>query len=422
MSISKDPEQSNYDVAIVGGGLTGAALALSLADLQLKVVLLDQQNLEQLCETNTPVRDTADSSFSPEDFGARVSALTPASINLLEELGAWQNVKLDSFLPYQAMHVWDELGTASINFQAKDLNRESLGAMVENRNVVRALYTELTNQSNVDMKLGDGVSKAIVSSSDSSTNAQIELASGESISSKLLVVADGAGSRVRTMLGYEMREWDYNHHAIVTTVQTSNSHENTAWQRFSEGGPLAFLPLQDPGRSQRFSSIVWSLKTSVAEQYMEMDDAAFSQVLGRGIEERLGEIEAVSKRFCFPLRQRHAKQYTKANTVLIGDAAHSIHPLAGQGVNLGFKDVEALSAVIQQALKDKVFIADASVLKRYQRQRQGDNLLMMGVMEGFKRFFENENPVLRLVRNVGMKLVDDAAPVKKQIIRQAMGL
>jgi len=199
-------------------------------------------------------------------------------------------------------------------------------------------------------------------------------------------------------------------------------HGNTARQRFSENGPIAFLPLQDAASSEHFCSIVWSQKIAQAEKLIALSDEEFSAKLGDEIEGVLGKVEQCSKRFSFPLKQRHAKSYVKPGLVLIGDAAHTIHPLAGQGVNLGFKDVAVLSEMMHIADKNDFDVNQPLLLDRYQRQRQGDNLLMMSAMEGFKRLFEQSDPVVRLLRNVGLNWVDKQSFIKNQIAKHAMGL
>jgi 2-octaprenylphenol hydroxylase len=205
-------------------------------------------------------------------------------------------------------------------------------------------------------------------------------------------------------------------------VETEKKHDMTALQRFSESGPLAFLPLADEQAGQRFCSIVWSQETSRARYLMGLDDVAFLAELEQSIEARLGRLVSVSARHAIPLRQRHAKGYVKPGLVLVGDAAHTIHPLAGQGVNLGFKDVKVLSDLLKMAEARNLDVNDALLLKRYQRQRQGDNLLMMAAMEGFKRLFAQPDPLVRWLRNTGMEWVNGQRFLKNQLARHAMGL
>lgn len=246
------------------------------------------------------------------------------------------------------------------------------------------------------------------------------LQTGERLTTRLLVAADGGQSRVRELAGFATREWSYGQRAIVTTVQTQRAHQNTAWQRFLPTGPLAFLPL--PGKEQDCCSIVWSASNEYAEKLLALDDAAFGEALAEAFEHRLGAIQKLAPRYSFPLQQRHSTRYVKPGVALIGDAAHVIHPLAGQGANLGIQDVHALAEELQRALARGLPPGSTAVLERYQRRRMGSNLLMMGAVEGFKRLFAESSLPVRWLRNAGMRRLDALTPVKSHIMRQAMGL
>jgi 2-octaprenylphenol hydroxylase len=402
------------DVAIMGAGMVGTALALSLKDTSLSVVLIDGQVSEQL-QTESELSD------SVENFKPRVSAITRATQNLLSDIGVWGSINPLQILPYQKMHVWDQLGSAEINFDAAELYCDALGFIVENQTLVSSLHHRARDQANLTEYFGC-LLENITPSTDMAGAHILNLDNGQKIHCDLLVAADGANSKVRNTLGMATREWDYQQHAIVATVQTEKSHGHVARQRFSESGPLAFLPLQDKHASEKFCSIVWSVQSDQAEKLMAQSDEQFKQTLEIELESRLGKLEAISKRYSYPLRQRHAKSYVRPGVVLIGDAAHSIHPLAGQGVNLGFKDVKALSQILLKADQEEIPINHQSLLNRYNRERQGDNLIMMGVMEGFKRIFEQKNPLVRWLRNTGFSWVDKQGLVKKQIVQRAMGL
>ena len=238
------------------------------------------------------------------------------------------------------------------------------------------------------------------------------------------IAADGANSKVRELSEFDTREWNYDHHAIVTTVKTEKKHKLTALQRFIETGPLAFLPLSINANDseQNYCSIVWSSIPDRTEELISLNDEAFCLELGRSIESRLGAIEWCDKRFAFPLRQRHAVDYVKHNVVLIGDAAHSIHPLAGQGVNLGFMDAATLANELLHGREIGRELNDLTVLSRYQRKRIGQNLGMMWMMEGFKHLFAEQALPVRWLRNIGMTSVDNLSVVKNHLARRAMGL
>tara|TARA_R110002073_G_scaffold69453_5_gene172412 strand:+ start:29 stop:1267 length:1239 start_codon:yes stop_codon:yes gene_type:complete len=404
----------NVDIAIVGAGLVGAALAASLKNCGLTIALIDHQTQESL-QQNLRIAS------SVNEFEPRVSALTLASQSLLKEIGVWEKINPKQIQDYQKMKVWDELGTAAIEFDSAELYQDSLGCILENKLIISALHSTLAFQKNIKPFLGNKLNSIQLLEGEIDQH-RLTLDNGQLIQCKLLVAADGANSRVRQWASIPTREWDYQHEAIVATIKTSKKHQNTAWQRFSETGPLAFLPLADEGETQQFCSIVWSQETAHAKSLMTLSDDDFLHVLAKSIEFKLGDLDAVSTRYAIPLRQRHAKIYVKPGLVLLGDAAHTIHPLAGQGVNLGFKDVKALSEVLKEAEQQSVDVNNMVLLKRYQRQRQGDNLLMMGAMEGFKRLFEQPDPIVRWLRNTGMSWVNKQDFLKNQIAKHAMGL
>ncbi|NKI18764.1 UbiH/UbiF/VisC/COQ6 family ubiquinone biosynthesis hydroxylase [Spongiibacter sp. KMU-166] len=399
----------SFDLIVVGAGMAGAAVALAMAEENLKVALIDGQKMP---EGWPPVLDD-----SVLDYDARVSALTAASRQFLDELGVWQGIVERRACAYRDMEVWDAEGTGRIHFSAAEVNQSALGHIVENR-LVNAGLLEALRASRVQCVLGAPVK----SYRREAGRGVLELEDGRRLGSPLVVAADGANSRLREAGGFQTREWNYHHHAIVCTVETESPHQDRAWQRFLPEGPLAFLPLADAAGSGRYCSIVWSALPDVATQLMGLDDDAFAQSLTRHFEGRLGEVLACSKRFSFPLRQRHAVDYVKDGIVLVGDAAHTIHPLAGQGINLGFADAQALADELKRALRRGLMLSDNVALARYQRRRKGDNLAMMAAMEGFQHLFESPAMPLRLARNLGMSLLDRAVPLKRQIIARAMGL
>ncbi|MNZ45001.1 2-octaprenylphenol hydroxylase [compost metagenome] len=291
-----------------------------------------------------------------------------------------------------------------------------LGHIVENRVVQDALLERL-HQSTIGLVPGARLEQLRHSGEDW----LLTLADGREIRTPLLVAADGANSAVRRLAGCATREWDYLHHAIVTSVRCEKEHQATAWQRFTDDGPLAFLPLSLEG-DRHWCSIVWSTTPEQAERLMALDDDGFCAALGRAFEERLGPVEKADPRLCIPLRQRHAKRYVEPGLALIGDAAHTIHPLAGQGVNLGFLDAATLAEVLLHAHERGERIADERVLSRYERRRMPHNLAMMAAMEGFERLFQADPLPLRWLRNAGLSLVDRHHEAKGVFVRQALGL
>ena len=392
------------DLIIVGAGMVGSALALALEHSGLEILVVDGGPLS--------VRPfAAEGAFEP-----RVSALSAASQRILERLGVWDGIAARRVSPYRDMRVWDGSGTGSVHFSAASVHAEVLGHIVENRAVQDALLDRLH-----DSQIGLLGSARLEQLRRSGDGWLLTLADGRELRAPLLVAADGANSAVRRLAGCATREWDYLHHAIVTSVRCERPHQATAWQRFTDDGPLAFLPLARQG-DEHWCSIVWSTVPAEAERLMALDDEAFRHELGKAFEWRLGQVTAVDPRICIPLRQRHAKRYVESGLALIGDAAHSIHPLAGQGVNLGFLDAAVLAEVLLHALQRGEQPNDVRVLSRYERRRMPHNLAMMAAMEGFERLFQADPLPLRLLRNSGLNWVDELPDAKALFVRRALGL
>ncbi|MGY8828108.1 MAG: 2-octaprenyl-3-methyl-6-methoxy-1,4-benzoquinol hydroxylase [Pseudomonadales bacterium] len=392
------------DLIIVGAGMVGSALALALQDQGLEILLVDGSPLSV-------------KPFDPQAaFEPRVSALSVASQRILERLGVWEGIAARRVCPYGEMQVWDGSGTGQIHFSAASVHAESLGHIVENRVVQDALLERLH-----DSSIGLLPSARLEQLRRSGEGWLLSLNDGRELRAPLVIAADGANSAVRRLAGCATREWDYLHHAIVTSVRCAKPHQATAWQRFTDDGPLAFLPLAGPA-GEHWCSIVWSVTPTEAERLMALDDAGFRRALGFAFEHRLGEVLQADPRLCIPLRQRHAKRYVEDGLALIGDAAHSIHPLAGQGVNLGFLDVAVLAEVLLHAMQRGERLSDVKVLSRYERRRMPHNLAMMAAMEGFERLFQADPLPVRWLRNSGLNWVDDQPEAKALFVRQALGL
>ena len=406
-------KQTDFDIIIVGAGLVGAVMALSLKSLcqdRLRVGIADRQAFD---ESKICFRAT------PDQFDPRVSALTVRSQQILQDLDVLPVVQQMRLCPYQHMQVWDGEGTGSIHFDAASLGQPQLGAIVENSVVLAGMHQALAGMDS----LSSLIPCSLESIEKTGQGIVVHSAEGESYSTRLLIAADGANSRVREMMQFPTREWDYQHTAIVTTVKTGEPHQQTAWQRFMTTGPLAFLPLRHHQEDQQqYCSIVWSVVPEQAEQLMQLDDEAFCQALGRAFEHRLGTVEWCDRRFQLPLRQRHATSYYQEGVALIGDAAHTIHPLAGQGVNLGFLDAVELAAQLEKGIAAGREIDDVKLLARYQRERKANNLGMMWMMEGFKHLFADQHPPVQWLRNAGLDAVDSFGLLKNELARRAMGL
>ncbi len=400
-----------FDLVIAGGGIVGATLACLLDELELRVALVEQRLPEEgeLAFRGAELR-----------FDARVSALNESSRQVLGDVGVWSGIRAARCCDYREMQVWDAEGTGSIHFSAAALGAESLGTIVENSIVLAELYERLRGQENLSI-----VSPFTSAALETGAGGEVVLVgeSGRRLQAGLLVGADGGNSAVRRLAKISSAEWEYGQSALVTTVRTARSHELTAWQRFLETGPLAFLPLAAAEESEfRHSSIVWSTLPDEAEELVQMPDEQFRARLAAAIEHRLGDVEWSDRRYSFPLRQRHADSYVKDNIVLAGDAAHTIHPLAGQGVNLGVRDVAVLAEEIRAGLAAGRLLNDPVVLRRYERRRKIDNLGMMWAMEGLHRLFGAQPLPLRWLRNSGLNLVDRAAPLKNFLARRAIGV
>jgi len=355
--------------------------------------------------------------FDPQAaFEPRVSALSTASQRILDRLGVWEGITTRRASPYTDMHVWDGSGTGQIHFSAASLHAETLGHIVENRVVQDALLDRLH-----DCDLGLLANARLEHMRRSGDDWLLTLADGRTLRAPLVIAADGANSAVRRLTGVATREWDYLHHAIVTSVRSTRPHRMTAWQRFTDNGPLAFLPLERDGQHD-WCSIVWSTTPEEAQRLMALDDSEFCNELERAFEGQLGPVLSADPRLCVPLRQRHAKRYVAEGLALIGDAAHTIHPLAGQGVNLGFLDAAVLAEVLLHAAGRGERLADVKVLSRYERRRMPHNLALMAAMEGFERLFQADPLPVRWLRNTGLKLVDRLPEAKALFVREALGL
>lgn len=391
-----------FDVIIVGGGMVGAALALALDRVGLKTALIDQQSLQpSTLAANAP-------------WHRRVSALTEASVNLFKYLGAWESMVAQRVCPYTHMVVWDGEGTGEVAFDAQSVPYSQLGFIVENEVIRNGLLQQLA-ATNVH-SFGDQAHLEY-SLSLTSEGGEVTLANGDVLNAPLLVASDGAESALRRLSGIASNQKDYKHHAIVTTVETELGHQHSARQAFLETGPLAFLPLQ----GQHYCSIVWSLTPGAADRVEALNDGAFCLALERAFEGRAGKILHTDHRLRFPLRQRHARQYHRRGVVLVGDSAHTIHPLAGQGANLGFMDAAVLAEELARALRRGDDFFAPHILDRYQRRRKAHNTAMMLAMVGFQNLFAADNPGIRWARNTGLRLTNRLPLLKELFVQQAMG-
>lgn len=401
----------SYDLIIVGAGIVGQTLAIGAAKEGLKVALIDSADKPHL-DTNSTLENN-----EAIVFGARVSAISLASQVLLENLNAWDNISRKK--AYTHMHVWDKNGFGDIKFDVNSVrqtghNNLALGHIIENNVVNAALYSELQSYQNIDSYFSAQVTHMETTQQSALLNFTTQDEISVIASAKLLVGADGANSKVRETFGFKHTFWDYDHHAIVANVTTEHSHQNTARQAFTPFGPLAFLPLPDSHQS----SIVFSQQSDEAKRLMTLNDRDFEKALQVAIDNHYGKLALNTSRVSFGLRMRYARQWTCKHVAIIGDAAHTIHPLAGQGANLGLSDVATMLELIKQ---HKDTLGEVSMLRKYERCRKAEALKVIATMEGFKQLFDGEQPIKKWVRNMGLLSANSLPGIKAFFIDQAMG-
>ena len=387
-----------WDVIIVGGGMVGAALAVGLGKENFNILLLERQqpNLQW----------DPDSAYQP-----RVSALTRASENILKNLNAWQGIESRRYHPFSSMYVWDEITPAEMQFSAVDMGEPNLGYTVENNIVQAALWESMIQLSNVSVLLGEKLEKLDLQSQQ----ACLVLEGGVELKADLVVAADGAMSQVRQLANIGLETHDYEQCAVVGCVKTELSHQDTCWQRYRKEGPFAFLSMVN-----NVSSVAWYLPTDKMEWALSLSDKEYSKAITQASGEKLGAVTEVAERTAFPLVRRHAEHYVKPHLALVGDAAHTINPQAGQGVNLGFLDAAALIETLVEARQKNKPIGQFSVLRRYERWRRGDNALVQRSMEGFDWLFKQDASLKATFRKTMMPLANQATPLKNWLMSQAL--
>ncbi len=385
------------DVAIAGGGMIGAACALALARNGFEVALIEAREPQ-------PWR-----AEDPEDL--RVIALAPSSAKLLDELGVWNTVRDARVSPYSRMRVWDAESGAELMFDAVNEGRAELGWIVENKLLLWTLWQAL-DRAGVRRVCPNEVRDFEVRGD----RVSLDMNEDETLPARLLVIADGVKSTLRDKAGIQTRGRDYAQRAVVAHVMTQRSHEATAWQRFVPDGPIALLPLRD-GRS----SIVWTLPEAEAQRVLAVDDSTFCEAIGVATDFRLGRIMETTPRASFSLRLQLAQAYASERCVLLGDAAHAVHPLAGQGANLGLRDVAELVSVLSDARDANRDFTAMHVLNRYARRRRSADTLDALSFDALARLFALRAPPLVTLRGIGMRVVDALTPLKRRLADHAAG-
>ncbi|HKS35504.1 MAG TPA: FAD-dependent 2-octaprenylphenol hydroxylase [Enterobacteriaceae bacterium] len=390
----------SVDVAIVGGGMVGLAVACGLQGSGLRVAVLEQHPPQPLAADAPPA--------------LRVSAINGASEKLLTHLGVWSNIVAQRASCYHGMEVWEKDSFGRIAFNDESMGYSHLGHIVENAVIHSALWQKAQSCADVTLLAPAELQQVVWGEND----AFLTLKDGTMLTARLVVGADGARSWLRDKADIPLTFWDYRHHAMVATIRTAEPHGAVARQAFHGDGILAFLPLSDP----HLCSIVWSLSPQEAERLQQAPEDEFNRALSVAFDNRLGLCQVESERQLFPLTGRYARQFAAHRLALVGDAAHTIHPLAGQGVNLGFMDAAELIDELRRLHRQGKDIGQHLYLRRYERSRKHSAAVMLAGMQGFRNLFAGDNPGLKLLRDVGLKLADTLPGVKPQLIRQAMGL
>ncbi|EAA3560636.1 FAD-dependent 2-octaprenylphenol hydroxylase [Shigella sonnei] len=390
----------SVDVAIVGGGMVGLAVACGLQGSGLRVAVLEQRVPEPLAADAPPQ--------------LRVSAINAASEKLLTRLGVWQDILSRRASCYHGMEVWDKDSFGHISFDDQSMGYSHLGHIVENSVIHYALWNKAQQSSDITLLAPAELQQVAWGENETF----LTLKDGSMLTARLVIGADGANSWLRNKADIPLTFWDYQHHALVATIRTEEPHDAVARQVFHGEGILAFLPLSDP----HLCSIVWSLSPEEAQRMQQASEDEFNRALNIAFDNRLGLCKVESARQVFPLTGRYARQFAAHRLVLVGDAAHTIHPLAGQGVNLGFMDAAELIAELKRLHRQGKDIGQYIYLRRYERSRKHSAALMLAGMQGFRDLFSGTSPAKKLLRDIGLKLADTLPGVKPQLIRQAMGL
>lgn len=397
--------KKQYDVVIVGGGMTGLAAAALLA----KGPQSESMRISVIDAVERP-------KYAPSgDVELRVSAIASGSAAILDAVGAWDHVVSSRACPYEHMLVWDEAdeadGPSTLRFDADEFGIPELGFIVENLLLQDALLRVL-DRTDVTLRFAS----PLAGIAREGERYRLDLEDGRQVEADLVIAADGARSFVRKAAGIEVDEWPYAQTAFVTHLVPELPHDGTARQRFLADGPLGMLPLAD-GRI----SVVWSMTPEAADHALAASADELGQMLTVASDRVLGALEPAGPRGAFPLCARHARHYVLPRLALIGDAAHAVHPLAGQGANLGLQDARTLSEVIEEAITSGEHPGDRPVLRRYERARKGANASMLHSMTGLNRLFGSDSPLLGELRRAGMRLFNASGPVRERVVKVALG-
>ena len=388
-----------FEIVIVGGGIVGSTLALALSRAGVKTALIEKES---------PARYTLH-----QDYDLRVSAISLASEYLFRNLRVWDEVASARISPYKEMHVWNAAGSSALHFDSAELQQEHLGHIIENSLLQSVLLSHLQQEEQFEL-----ISPAEIELLETGAKSvAITLKNNVRLKAQLLIGADGADSSVRNMAAIDVDRWSYNQFGLVSTIATAMPHRGTAWQRFLPQGPIALLPLVD-----NHCSIVWTVPDEEARRLQNIDDNAFCKELTQASAGCLGDVVACGRRAAFPLKYQHAKSYVSQRLALVGDAAHVVHPLAGQGVNMGLLDAVELAQLLVSANSNKADLGSSKLLRRYARARRGENTAMGLAFDALNRIFSIQQQPLSSARDMGMNIVDRSTWLKRYFMQKATGL
>lgn len=391
----------SYDVTIVGGGLAGLGLT----------ALLSAQGFAVACIDNTDPKQAL-----TEKFDGRTTAISWASQKVLETAGVWGALAPDA-CPINDIQILDGDSPVLLEFESQDVGGQSFGWIIENRLIRKALYKSVAKSKNVDFFAPARVTDFSVDDEKAVT----KLADGSEISSKLIVGADGKNSFTREWMDIPVRGWSYNQHAIVAIIKHEKLHQNIAIEHFRAEGPFAVLPMTDAPDGAHRSSLVWTQHGSKDKSALSYDEDTFNMALNSRFPKFYGDVKCISQRFAYPLGLKHAYSYIGERMCLVAEAAHAMHPIAGQGLNMGFRDIAELATLLISAREKGRDIGASSLLKSYQQARRADNTLMMGATDSLNKLFSNRMPGLGPLRKLGVRAVSQFPPAKQFFMKQAMG-
>ena len=398
---NNSPALIQADVAVVGAGMVGGTLACALARYGIHTAVVDR------LEPSTMVA---------HEFDGRASAIALSGQRLLKMLGVWSHLESKSE-PIKEIRVADGKSLLFLHFDHTEIGDEPLGFMIENRHLRAAIATEMQLHPNKLSIVSPASVTALVTDADTVT---LSLEDGRKIRASLVISAEGRGSKIRGWSGIKTTGWKYKQTAIVTTIAHEQSHDSIAHEHFLPAGPFAILPLPDNGNVHR-SSLVWTENSDTASEYMTLDDSDFLMEIADRVGGFLGTVSLIGPRFSYPLGMQFASKYTAGRIALVGDSAHSIHPIAGQGLNLGLRDVAALTEIIVDGKQLGLDLAHPQGIARYERWRRSDNLSMAIVTDILNRLFSNDVGPIKLSRDVGLALVNKIPPLRRIFMMHAMG-